>query len=405
VHPAAARDGVRPCLLDGTLLQLRTHRLASIRGEVATRRVRLFTEMTETVQRRGTPLRPSGHDRRSRAQLPIRRRPRLCVERTRREGDRVFDFSQNRNGAERSCASTDTSSSTLPPARARLLRSCVTVKRLPSTCANAVAGDGGSGGSASHSRPRVVDPPRRSVETRHHVLGQHDHVGRTARSDQAVEDVREAVHAPHVGGRAAPVDVPGDAQLRCQRPRSNLVDFSPNIAQVQFALDSTELDRGQLHELLQLLALVSRRLRGGRDVPEALRDAFHEGALGPRHMPVLFSLARRPAASVGELAARFGLAPATVSLLVNDLSRAGLVERREDDQDRRRTHVSVSEHHRRLLLRLADERIGLVRRTLSRLTPEARAHFAEGLRILAEESEAIDVDGPAAERRHTGVRR
>lgn len=149
----------------------------------------------------------------------------------------------------------------------------------------------------------------------------------------------------------------------------------------------TEIDREQLHELLQLLGLVSRRLRGGRDVPEPLRQAFRDESLGPRHMPVLFSLARKPAASVAELAGRLGLAPATVSLLVNDLDRAGLVERHEDEVDRRRTTVSVRVEHRRLLLRLAEDRIALVRRTLSRLSPEARAHFTEGLRILVEESE------------------
>jgi DNA-binding MarR family transcriptional regulator len=103
-------------------------------------------------------------------------------------------------------------------------------------------------------------------------------------------------------------------------------------------------------------------------------------------MPVLFSLARGGPTSVGELAARLSLAPATVSLLVNDLSRAGLVERREDDRDRRRTIVSVPEEHRRLLGRLADERLALVRRTLERLEPEARANFVDGLRILLEES-------------------
>jgi DNA-binding MarR family transcriptional regulator len=173
---------------------------------------------------------------------------------------------------------------------------------------------------------------------------------------------------------------------------------------VQPGLSATGLDREQLHELVQLLAVIARRLRGGRDVPEALREAFRGGSLGPRHMPVLFSLARKPAASVGELAARFGLAPATVSLLVNDLSRVGLVERREDERDRRRTIVSVSEEHRRLLLRLADERIGLVGRTLARLEPEARAHFAEGLRVLAEESEAIDAEESVGERRSAGGR-
>jgi DNA-binding MarR family transcriptional regulator len=150
-------------------------------------------------------------------------------------------------------------------------------------------------------------------------------------------------------------------------------------------------DDGQVepHELVQLLAMIARRLRGERGVPDALREAFRKGALGPRHMPVLFSLVRKGPTSVGELAGWLGLAPATVSLLLNDLNRVGLVERREDDRDRRRTIVSVPAPHRRRLVRLADERIALVERTLARLEPEARDHFVRGVRILAEESASL----------------
>lgn len=147
----------------------------------------------------------------------------------------------------------------------------------------------------------------------------------------------------------------------------------------------TGMRRGELVEVVQLLALLARRLHGRGRIPEALRDAFRRGSLGPRHMPVLFSVARAGPATVGELAARLDLARPTVSLLVNELSRAGLAERTEDEHDRRRTIVSVPEQERRLLVRLSDERLDLARRTLTRLEPEARRHFVEGLRILAEE--------------------
>jgi DNA-binding MarR family transcriptional regulator len=150
-------------------------------------------------------------------------------------------------------------------------------------------------------------------------------------------------------------------------------------------LTVTEKD-GDLHEVAQLLAVVGRRLRGGRSLPPVLAQAFRDGSLGPRHMQPLFSLAMRGPASVGELASRLGLAPATASLLVNDLDRAGLVVRTEDFRDRRRTIVSVPEQQRRQLQRMARERLGLVRRTLDRLEPDARDHFLLGLHILAEES-------------------
>lgn len=155
-------------------------------------------------------------------------------------------------------------------------------------------------------------------------------------------------------------------------------------------MDKTEIPGDDLHELVQLLALIARRLRGGRSLPPALGQAFRDGSLGPRHMQPLFSLAMKGPASVGELAQRLGLASPTASLLLNDLSRAGLVERREDERDRRRTIVSVPEEHRRGLVLLARERLGLIRRTLDRLEPEARVQFVRGLRILAEESAAIE---------------
>ena len=137
--------------------------------------------------------------------------------------------------------------------------------------------------------------------------------------------------------------------------------------------------------LTQLLASV---IGGSSAWGAAVTDqlAFRDGSLGPRHMQPLFSLAMCGPASVGELASRLGLASATASLLVNDLDRAGLVVRAEDFRDRRRTIVSVPEEQRRQLQRMARERLGLVRRTLDRLEPEARTHFLLGLRILAQES-------------------
>jgi DNA-binding MarR family transcriptional regulator len=148
-------------------------------------------------------------------------------------------------------------------------------------------------------------------------------------------------------------------------------------------------DEAAARELAQLLGRVTRGLvRERRDVPGPLREAFARGSLGPRHMPVLFAVARGGPATVGELAARLALARPTVSLLVNELSRAGLVERAEDERDRRRTIVSVPPEHRRRLVRLAEARLDLVRRTLARLEPHERDGFLQGLRVLAEESAA-----------------
>src|SRR4051794_9437925 len=145
-----------------------------------------------------------------------------------------------------------------------------------------------------------------------------------------------------------------------------------------------------VRELAGLLGRVVHNLkqRGGPP-PEPVRAAFEKGSLAPRHMPVVIAVSLEGAMSVSEVAERIGLSVATTSLLVGELSRAGLVDRAEDERDRRRTIVTLGEEHREALtLWTQDIVVEPIRRALERLGPKARASFLEALRILAEESEA-----------------
>jgi DNA-binding MarR family transcriptional regulator len=142
-----------------------------------------------------------------------------------------------------------------------------------------------------------------------------------------------------------------------------------------------------LRELPRLMGRVIGRLkRGAPEVPELFQDAFEQGGCGPRHLPALMTAYFEGPLSVSELAESTGLSVATTSLLVGELDRAGLVERREDEEDRRRTIVTVDEDVGREVDAWARERLEPLRRTLERLSPEARAHFMEGWRVLEEES-------------------
>ncbi len=58
----------------------------------------------------------------------------------------------------------------------------------------------------------------------------------------------------------------------------------------------------------------------------------------------------------------------------------------EDDQDRRRTIVRVHEDYRDAMEGWLEVAFAPVRNTLERLSPQARAHFMEGWRILQEEA-------------------
>ncbi|MBC6463323.1 MarR family transcriptional regulator, partial [Actinomadura sp. HBU206391] len=100
------------------------------------------------------------------------------------------------------------------------------------------------------------------------------------------------------------------------------------------------VDDGVRTLLLLMPRMVGRAKR--IPVPEPLRSLD----LAPRHLSLLAYLLFDGPLGVNELAARLEIAPATVSLMVGDLSRKGVVDRREDDADRRRTIVSIAEANR-----------------------------------------------------------
>jgi DNA-binding MarR family transcriptional regulator len=128
-------------------------------------------------------------------------------------------------------------------------------------------------------------------------------------------------------------------------------------------------------------------------VPDDARLIFADTPLGPRHlMPIAYLLHDGPM-SVNELARRLGLAPATTSLMVSELSRSGFVDRREDQADRRRTIVSVAETYRAPLERwLAGGEP--MRRALVRLSASERAAFTKALAILEEELREYQPEAP-----------
>ncbi|MEU7878178.1 MarR family winged helix-turn-helix transcriptional regulator [Microbispora bryophytorum] len=111
-------------------------------------------------------------------------------------------------------------------------------------------------------------------------------------------------------------------------------------------------------------------------VPEPLRTLD----LAPRHLSLLSYLLFDGPLTVNELAARLEVAPATVSLMVGDLSRKGVVNRREDDADRRRTIVSIAETNREAVDAWLARGARAWRSALEPLTSEQRRVFVKTLR-------------------------
>src|SRR5258708_6209826 len=99
----------------------------------------------------------------------------------------------------------------------------------------------------------------------------------------------------------------------------------------------------QLTELRRLLRRVMRGLWARRRPSQELLDLVSgDPPLGRRHVGLLAQIGTDGERSVGELARELDLSLPAASKLTRDLEDHGLVERREDPADRRRTVVALS---------------------------------------------------------------
>ncbi|MGO9081983.1 MAG: MarR family winged helix-turn-helix transcriptional regulator [Streptosporangiaceae bacterium] len=135
--------------------------------------------------------------------------------------------------------------------------------------------------------------------------------------------------------------------------------------------------------LMQLLPRISRGMRRSQD-----RAAPQSHApLGPRHGAVLEQLRDEPL-TVGSLAARLGLTLSTVSGVLADLDRAGLIIREPDAADRRRTIVQISPASSALIDNWLDGAAQPLARVLDRLDAGERAAFLKAMDLLEAELRA-----------------
>jgi DNA-binding MarR family transcriptional regulator len=148
-----------------------------------------------------------------------------------------------------------------------------------------------------------------------------------------------------------------------------------------------------LTTLASLVPVTLHDLRSAVPAPMPMRDAMEHALLGKRHASALLAVAAAEPIGVSELAKRLGLLLSSTSTLVGELSRAGLVERAEDDEDRRRTIVRVHEDYREAMGAWLAIALAPLRNTLERLPPQARGHFMQGWRILQEEAALRGSDG------------
>jgi DNA-binding MarR family transcriptional regulator len=138
-------------------------------------------------------------------------------------------------------------------------------------------------------------------------------------------------------------------------------------------------------EFLLAFTRLARSAKHNEEVPVRMRTLLDDGVLAPRHLTAFAIVAMHGPLSVSQLAQREGCATTTASLVTTQLADAGLIERREDTEDRRRTVITVAPAFRKDSQQVLNTRLAPLRRAMERMGPDRARTVMEGLAILAEE--------------------
>ena len=124
---------------------------------------------------------------------------------------------------------------------------------------------------------------------------------------------------------------------------------------------------------------------------ELRRETAVFGVTG--YQGALLSMIRKaPGIGVRELAARERIAPASISVSVARLERAGLVRRTPDPLDRRRQALWVTDEGDRILRMVRTRRTAWLAARLKRLPPEKLRAVFDAIEPLADLLEEDEVD-------------
>jgi DNA-binding MarR family transcriptional regulator len=126
--------------------------------------------------------------------------------------------------------------------------------------------------------------------------------------------------------------------------------------------------------------------RGASSRPGGIANIADQHGLEQRHLAALLTVALYEPMTVTQLSERQRIALNTASLIAVELERAGLLERREDPDDRRRTILTIAPGKRKLVQEGLSKRAEGLRRALERLTPAQRDGLIRGLEVLVEET-------------------
>jgi DNA-binding MarR family transcriptional regulator len=139
-----------------------------------------------------------------------------------------------------------------------------------------------------------------------------------------------------------------------------------------------------LAAILEFSSLI-RRPEPNESSRLALGRTMRKHGLEQRHASALLTIALYAPMTITQLAGRHHVTLKTASLIAVELEDAGLIQRREDPTDRRRTIVTIPKAKERAIYEGLNNRAAHLARTLDRLTPQQREGLISGLETLTEE--------------------
>jgi DNA-binding MarR family transcriptional regulator len=129
-------------------------------------------------------------------------------------------------------------------------------------------------------------------------------------------------------------------------------------------------------ELAARLRLVVNRLA------RQMRAEASSGSLTPSLDSVLISIEVHGPISLGQLAAREGVTPPSITRMIAELERRDLVRREADPGDRRVAYVSLTGEGRRTVQRTRTRKTAFLAKRLRRLNDAEVAVLREALPVL-----------------------
>jgi homoprotocatechuate degradation regulator HpaR len=145
---------------------------------------------------------------------------------------------------------------------------------------------------------------------------------------------------------------------------------------------TSNFERSLPRQVARLRALIVKRFRG-------LVETMEEHGLTEQQWRTINALSEVEEIDVMEIGRRCVILPGSMSRIIAKLVDDGLVNRRTDEKDQRRSFVSLSPRGRAFYLRMRKHSAAVHRRILADLGAERLTRFQQ---MLAEVIERLDVE-------------